>query len=209
MNEDGLRRQLAEVGRLSYDRRLTFGAGGNLSVRLGGTSALITPSGTIKGLLSPDQMIRVDIGTGKAEGGRKPSMETPFHTALYRARKDIGAVVHLHPPSCTALAVMSRPLRPAITPEGVLVLGGFVPTIRYATPGSEELAQVIVDGLGGSNVALLQSHGALAVGRDIMEAFGRMETLEYIATLQLRCEGMGDLEDLPDEEVDRMLSKSK
>jgi L-fuculose-phosphate aldolase len=136
-------------------------------------------------------------------------METPFHTALYRARRDIGAVVHLHPPSCTALAVMSRQLRSAITPEGVLVLGDYVPTIQYATPGSEELAQVIVDGLGSSNAALMQSHGALAVGKDLMEAFGRMETMEYIATLQLKCEELGDLDDLPEEEIDRILGKSR
>lgn len=207
MNEAELRKQLAEVGKLAYERRLTFGAGGNLSARLNDHTAVITPSGMIKGLLLPEQMIRVDIQTEKAEGGRKPSMETPFHTALYRARDDIGAVVHLHPPSCTALAVMSRQLRPAITPEGILVLGDYVPTIQYATPGSEELAEIIVNGLGKSNVALLQSHGALAVGHDLMEAFGRMETLEYIATLQMTCEKMGDLEDLPDEEIDRMLSK--
>lgn len=209
MSEAALRKQLADIGRLSYDRRLTFGAGGNISVRLDEHNILITPSGTIKGLLSPEQMVRVDVRTEKAEGNGRPSMETPFHTALYRARADIGAVVHLHPPSCTALAVLSRILRPAITPEGVLVLGDYVPTIRYASPGSEELAQVIVDGLGQGNVGLLQSHGALAVGRDLMEAFGRMETMEYIATLQLRCEELGDLEDLPEEEVDRMLSKSK
>ena len=208
MSEAALRRQLADVGRLAYDRRLTFGAGGNLSVRLDERTALITPSGMIKGLLSPEQMIRVDIRTEKAEGG-KPSMETPFHTALYREREDIGAVVHLHPLSCTTLAIMARQLRPAITPEGVLVLGDYVPTIQYATPGSEELAEVIVSGLGKTNAALLQSHGALVVGKDLMDAFGRMETLEYIATLQLRCEEMGDLEDLPDEEVDRMLSKTK
>jgi L-fuculose-phosphate aldolase len=207
LNEDALRKQLADVGRLSYDRRLTFGAGGNLSARLDEGTILITPSGTIKGLLSPEQMIRVDVRTEKAEGGKRPSMETPFHTALYRARPDIGAVVHLHPPSCTTLAVLSRTLRSAITPEGVLVLGDYVPTIQYATPGSADLAETVVDGLGESNVGLMQSHGALAVGKDLMEAFGRMETMEYIATLQLRCEELGDLEDLPEEEVNLMLAK--
>jgi L-fuculose-phosphate aldolase len=191
---------------LSYERRLTFGAGGNLSLRLDQSTALITPSGAIKGLLSPEQMIKVDINTGKAEKG-KPSMETPFHTGLYRARPDIGAVIHLHPPSCTALAVLGRMLRPAITPEGVLVLGNYVPTIDYATPGTDELAENIVTQLGAVNACLMASHGALAVGKDIMDAFGRMETLEYIASLQLRCESLGDLEDLPEEEVSRMLTK--
>jgi L-fuculose-phosphate aldolase len=64
-----------------------------------------------------------------------------------------------------------------------------------------------VDGLGQGNAALMQSHGALAVGKDLLDAFGRMETMEYLATLQLRCEELGELEDLPEEEVDRMLSK--
>lgn len=185
---------------------MTFGAGGNLSLRLNASTALITPSGAIKGLLSPEQMIRVDIATGKAENGR-PSMETPFHTGLYRARPDVGAVIHLHPPSCTALAVLGRMLRPAITPEGVLVLGNYVPMIDYATPGTEELAENVVTQMGTANACLMASHGALAVGKDIMDAFGRMETLEYIASLQLRCESLGDLEDLPEEEVSRMLSK--
>jgi L-fuculose-phosphate aldolase len=151
-------------------------------------------------------MIRVDIQSGKAEKGR-PSMETPFHTGIYRHRPDVGAVIHLHPPSCTVLAVLHRMLRPAITPEGVLVLGNYVPMIDYASPGTDELADNVVSQLGAANSCLMESHGALAVGKDVMDAFGRMETMEYIASLQLRCESLGDLEDLPEEEVSRMLSK--
>jgi L-fuculose-phosphate aldolase len=117
MDEDRWRHDLVTVARLSYDRRLTFGSGGNLSLRMDRGSILITPSGTIKGLLSPEQMIRVDLETGRAEGGR-PSMETPFHVGLYRSRPEVGAVVHLHPPSCTVLAILGRPLRTAITPRG-------------------------------------------------------------------------------------------
>lgn len=93
--------------------------------------------------------------------------------------------------------MLGRELRPAITPEGVLVLGQKVPMIGYATPGSSELAENIVNGLTKDNAALLKSHGALAVGKDIMEAFARMETMEYIAFLQLRCEELGELPDLP------------
>ncbi len=206
MNEASARRDLADIAHLSYDRRLTFGSGGNLSLRLDDRTALITPSGTIKGLLTPEKMITVDITTGQSQGGR-PSMETPFHTALYRSRPDVGAVVHLHPPSCTVLALLGRELRPAITPEGVLVLGPRVPMIGYATPGSDQLATSIVSGLADGAAGLLRSHGALTVGRDITEAFSRMETMEYIASLQLRCEELGELPDLPPEEVARMLTK--
>lgn len=134
-------------------------------------------------------------------------METPFHTGLYRSRPDVGAVIHLHPPSCTMLAIMGRMLRPAITPEGVLALGSHVPMVDYATPGSNELARNVVAQLGTSNACLMAGHGALAVGSDIMDAFVRMETLEYIASLQIGCEPLGELRDLPDEEIYRMLSK--
>lgn len=209
MSEAEKREELASFGKLLYERRLTFGSGGNISCRLDEGTMLITPSGTCKGLLRPEQIIRVDIGTGRAEEGKRPSMETPFHLEFYRTRPQAGAVIHCHPLSCTVLAVLARPLRPAITPEGVLVLGDYIPFIKYGTPGSEDLAEKMVRGIGVSNVCLMQSHGALAVGKDLMDAFNRMETLEYIATLQLRCEEVGELVELPEEEVERILMMTK
>jgi L-fuculose-phosphate aldolase len=205
MDEDRWRHDLVTVARLSYDRRLTFGSGGNLSLRMDRGSILITPSGTIKGLLSPEQMIRVDLETGrrKGEGPRWRRRSTLASTGPGGG----GCGGPPTPSSCTVLAILGRPLRTAITPEGVLVLGRTVPMIDYATPGTQELADKVVAGLAQGTAGLLRSHGALTVGGDIMEAFGRMETMEYIATLQLRCEQLGGMMDLPPEEVSRILSK--
>lgn len=209
MNEAEARLELAVVGKLVFDRRLTFGSGGNISCRLDEGTMLITPSGTCKGLLLPEQMIKVDLRTGEHEGGRRPSMETPFHSAIYRARPEVGAVIHCHPLSCTVLAVLSRRLRSAITPEALLMLGDFVPLVEYGTPGTDDLADKLVRQLGASTACLMQGHGALAVGRDLLDAFNRMETMEYIATLQLRAEEVGEPMDLPEEEVARILSMTK
>ncbi len=205
--EERLREDLVRFGKLVYDRRLTFGSGGNISARLDDGSVLVTPSGTCKGLLRQEEMIVVRIEDGKWYGERKPSMETPFHTAIYRARKDVGAVIHCHPPSCTVLAIAGIQVRPTVTPEGAMVLGREVPTAPYATPGSEELAQVVVGALSASNACLLQKHGAVAVGRDLMEAFNRLETLEYIATLQLDSADIGRFDTLPEQEIDLLLKE--
>ena len=207
MNEEDARRQLATTGRLAFERRLTFGSGGNISCRLDRGTMLITPSGTCKGLLAPEQMIRVDIETGEHSG--RPSMETPFHSGIYHSRPDVEAIIHCHPLSCTALAVLGRRLRTALTPEGLMVLGDFIPIVAYGTPGSDDLADKLVNQLGTAMACLMQSHGALAVGRDLQDAFNRMETLEYMASLQLTVERAGDIEDLPEQEVEHILSMKK
>lgn len=170
---------------------------------------LVTPSGACKGLLAPEQMIRVNIKSGKAEEGKRPSMETPFHLGIYRLRPDVGAVIHSHPLSCTVLAVLRRPFRSAMTPEAIMVLGELVPTVAYATPGSGDLAEKVALGLGEGKACLLESHGALAVGKDLPDAFNRMDTMEYIASLQLRCEELGGLDGLPDEEIARIAEMTK
>jgi L-fuculose-phosphate aldolase len=81
--------------------------------------------------------------------------------------------------------------------------------VAYGTPGSSDLAEKLVRQLGASNACIMQSHGALAAGRDLLDAFNRMETMEYIATLQLTAERAGRPEDLPEDEVERILSMPK
>ncbi len=207
-DESELRSELAQIGKLVYDRRLTYGSGGNISVR-SHDWMLITPSGSCKGLLRPEEMIKVDLKSDTFSGDRKPSMETPFHRAIYNSRRDVGAVIHSHPLSSTVLALAGIDLRSTVTPEGILVLGRKVPMVPYSTPGSEELAQAIVAALQEANACLLRKHGALAVGKDLMEAFNRMETLEYLATLQLESADIGRLEPLPDEEIAKILKEKE
>ncbi|MBO4569043.1 MAG: class II aldolase/adducin family protein [Candidatus Methanomethylophilaceae archaeon] len=198
MNERYARERLAATCRLLYDRKLTVSAGGNMSVRLNDGEILITPSGRNKGMLTPDDMVKLSLDGNVLSEGR-PSIEHRFHLALYRMNEDTGAVVHCHPLHCTALAVSGRPIRCGITPEGVLLLGE-VPTVPYFTPGSEELVDAVA-AAGRSKAILMAKHGALTQGKTLEEAFDRMEELEFQAALQLLT---GDVEDLPADEVRKL-----
>ncbi len=183
-----------------YHRRLTFSAGGNVSLRLKDGSVLITPSGRCKGTLRPEDLVKVSVD-GDVIGNGHPSIETDMHLALYQARDDIGSVVHCHPLYCTALAVMREPLRPRLTPEGVLLLGD-VPMVPYYPPGSIELVGAVASHCG-HNAMIMERHGALTVGRDLEQAYNRMEEMEFQARLQLIVGDRG--QDLDETEVARIL----
>ncbi|MDR3206161.1 MAG: class II aldolase/adducin family protein [Candidatus Methanoplasma sp.] len=198
MNELLARRKLTETCKMLYDRNLTVSAGGNMSVRLGEDRFLITPSGRNKGLLNPEDMVLIN-SKGRAVSDGKPSIEHKFHLALYAANPDVGAVVHCHPLHCVALAVSGRSIRCGLTPEGVILLGD-APLIGYFTPGSKELVEAVRSN-SGSRAMLLERHGAITQGRDLEEAFNRMEELEFQAKLQFL---VGDAEDLPAKEIAKL-----
>ena len=193
MNEAYARMVLADTCRMLYDRNLTVSAGGNMSVRLDDEYILITPSGRNKGALAPEDMIVVSMD-GEALGDAKPSIETGMHLGIYRNNPDAGAVVHCHPLNCIALTMKGR-VRTDLTPEGVLLLGD-VPTVGYMTPGTKELADAVA-AHAASKAILLTRHGAVTVGRDLQQAFDRMEELEFQARLQMlvgRCRGLPKVE---------------
>jgi len=194
---------VVRYGRLLYEKWLTSGTGGNISARVGDVM-VITPSGTCKGMLDPTELVTVDIATGKAMNG-KPSMETPFHLTVYRKRPEVNGVVHVHPRFCTVLACAGRSVDPALTPEGLMVLGRKVPLIPYATPGTDDLAVMLGKELEAADAFLLESHGAIAVGKDLKDAFHRMETLEAHAELQYHLALLGKGRPLPADEVRRIL----
>ena len=198
MNEQYARERLAEICKLLYVRKITVSAGGNMSVRLNGSEVLITPSGTNKGMLRPEDMVKMDLDGNVLSGG-KPSIEHRFHLALYRMNPDTNAVVHCHPLHCTALAVSGKPVRCNITPEGVLLLGN-VPMVPYHTPGSEELVEAVAKE-GHAAAMLMEKHGALTQGRTLEEAYDRMEELEFQAELQIVA---GGAEDLPADEIKKL-----
>ncbi|HTY47341.1 MAG TPA: class II aldolase/adducin family protein [Methanomassiliicoccales archaeon] len=190
-------------GKLLYDRKLTVGTAGNLSAR-SGDAIVITPTGVCKGLMHEYDLIRMEISTGRVTAGGRPSMETPFHLAFYRNRADVGAVIHCHPLYCTVLASAKKKLRADITPEGIMVLDE-VQTVPYATPGSEELAHNLIEAMQKGNGFLLENHGAIAVGKDVAEAYYRMETMEFLAEMQVKGASTG-LAPLPEEEANRIRS---
>ena len=198
MNEDYGRKQLVKICALLYERELTVSAGGNMSVRLNEDEILITPSGKNKGFLTEDDPLVVNMEGEVVCGRGTPSIETGMHLAIYKANPETNAIIHCHPLNCVALTLKRR-IKTDLTPEGVLLLGE-VPTVGYYTPGSEALANAVAS-KSKSKAILMERHGAVTQGKDLIDAYNRMEELEFQAKLQMlvgRCRG------LPRDEVEKL-----
>ena len=198
MNESYARIQLADVCARLYNRGLTVSAGGNMSVRLNKEEILITPSGRNKGLLNEDDMIVVNMEGKPLTDNGKPSIETFMHLALYKGNPETQAVIHCHPLNCIALTMKGK-IRTDLTPEGVLLLGT-VPTIGYYTPGSKELVDAVAVH-SDAKAILMERHGAITQGKNLQDAFDRMEELEFQAKLQML---VGKCRSLPKAEIEKL-----
>lgn len=194
-------RQLAALG--------LIGAGeGNVSLRLGPERVLTTPSGSNKRRLQAHELVITDLTGATIAGPGRPSSELAMHLAVYRARADVRAIVHAHPPTTIALTLAGIDLAAPMMPEVVTALGG-IPTAPYATPSTPELAEGVARTLGRFDACLMERHGALAVGRNIDEALDRMETVERVAQVVLRARLLGsNPTPLPPVEVEKLLRLS-
>jgi L-fuculose-phosphate aldolase len=180
-----LRTWMVEVGRRLYARGLVNGGEGNLSARLGPRRLLCTPTGVNKGFLTEDMLVVTDYG-GESQSLRAPSSELLLHLACYEERPDCQAVVHAHPAHAVALTLAGEDLVPCM-PEAITGLGQ-VPTARYATPGTAEVAEAARPHMRAAECVLLERHGALALGfgpKALFDACDKMEMLEGVARVQL------------------------
>jgi L-fuculose-phosphate aldolase len=188
--ESRLRRDLVEVCRRLHDRRLLGAGEGNVSCRLGAHRLLVTPSGANKGYLRPADLVVVDLSGAKVRGRGRPSTELLMHLAAYAARPDVEAVVHAHPLTAVAFTVAGVEPPNDLLPEAVLVLGR-IAVAPFATPGTGEVPRSLEPFWSGHQVLLLERHGALALGRDLFQAFDRMETLERVCEVAAAARALG------------------
>lgn len=201
------RETLCRICHLLYDRGHAVGHDGNVSLRVGEDRLLITPSGVCKGRMEPDMLVVCGLDGAVLEGERYPSSEIAMHLEVYRQRPDVGAVVHAHPPAATAFAVCRKPLTRAYLIETVSGLGE-VPVAPFAMPSTREVPECIRPYVAGHSALLLANHGALTWGRDLWEAFDRMEILEQTAKIYAQVQLLGDGVELTAEEQARLLSLS-
>ncbi len=173
-----LRSEVVRVAREMSRSGLSRGRSGNVSVRAE-PGMLITPSALAYASMEPGDVAHVDLGGRVQAGERRPSTEWPMHAAIYRTRRDAGAVVHTHSPFATALACMRRDI-PALHYMVALAGGDAIRCSRYAPFGSEELAGAALDALGYGRACLLANHGVIALGASAdaaLELAGEVETL--------------------------------
>lgn len=199
-----LRREIVEAGRRVYNRNFVASNDGNISARVDGRRVVITPSGVSKGFMKPDDLIVVDYEGNVLEGRKKPSSELFMHLRIYQDRPDVNGVVHAHPPRATGFAVAGIPLTQCVLPEVIVSLGG-IPLAEYGTPGTEEFYEPVLKYLQDYDAFLLQNHGALTIGADVMGAYYKMETLEHFAHIAFTAIQLGNLGSLGQPDVQKLI----
>ena len=179
---------------------------GNISVKMEDGTFWITPSGISKSFITPEKLIRVNEAMEKLEGaeGLVPSSEIKMHMRCYQEREDVGAVVHAHPPTATGYAVDNKPLDEYSMIETVIAIGS-IPVTPFGTPSTYEVPEAIAPYLAQHDVLLLQNHGALTVGCDLITAYYRMETLELFAKISLNAHLLGGAQEIPRNKIDQLL----
>ncbi len=203
MHED-LKERVAKVSHHVYRIGLTWGPGGNVSAYDPETGhVVITATGITLAETTPESLVVVDLDGKVVEGTFKKSSETPMHTRIY---KHLGAQyrgqVHTHSPAAAAVSCMGKPL-PAIH-YLMAAVGHEVPVTTYATYGSEEVGERVVEAIGENKAVLLANHGVQALGVDVEDACKVAETVEYTADLYLRALSLGTPRAMDPKELDKV-----
>jgi L-fuculose-phosphate aldolase len=200
MHEHKLRQDMVQIGRLLYTRGLLVAMDGNLSALLSSGDVLCTKAGCHKGFLCDDDLLVVDRQGRVKRGSGRPTSELLMHLACYDERPDIGAVVHAHPPISVAFTIANVSMARCVLPEVVLTLGT-VPTVPYATTGTADLATSIRPFVAKHDAILMDRHGAVCLGKDLLTAFCNLETMEHTALITKTARDLGSVKDLPADEA--------
>ena len=204
--ETRLRTAICRVGDLCYKRSYIVGADGNISARMSDGSILITPTGAMKGFLSPQQIAHIDMTGRPVDAGPKASSEVGIHLVAYEERPEMKAMVHAHPPHAVAMTIAEIDMQMPIIPEIVVTIGG-IPTAPFGTPGTPELPESIREIIRCSDTAIMQNHGSVCLGANLMDAYKKLDMLEHTARiLWLAHTAKGGLDPLPEESVKKLLA---
>lgn len=172
MEITGIKDQICDVCHKMWQLGWVAANDGNVSVRLDDGTYLATPTGMSKSFITSDKLLRIDAAGNVLEGseGLRPSSEIKMHLRCYEKREDVCAVVHAHPPAATGFAVAHRPMDMYNMIEDVAAIGA-VPLTPYGTPSTTEVPDAIEPYLQEHDVMLLENHGALTVGSDVITAY--------------------------------------
>jgi len=202
------KQDIIEIGRRMYNRNFVASNDGNISVKVSENELIITPTGVSKGYMKPEDMIRVDMNGRVLSGDRKPSSEMKMHLAVYRNRPDVYAVCHAHPQKATAFAVARQVCKEIALPEVIFSIGN-VALSDYATPSTDEVPNSIENIIKTTDAILLSNHGALTVGKDLFDAYYKMETLEHFAGIILYARLLGGEHGLTPQQVNQLFEVRK
>ncbi|MBN1282466.1 MAG: class II aldolase/adducin family protein [Proteobacteria bacterium] len=201
------RRAIADVCHRLYGRRYLVATSGNVSVR-DGDGFLITPGSTRKDTVTPESIVACRADGSPIDPSAHPSSEVVMHREVYRVRPEVGAAIHAHPHYCLACSLGDISLTEMLLPELAIYIGP-VPSVPYATPGTDEMAATLDPFLAGHNAFLLKRHGVLVLGRDLLDAYNRLEHLEHIANIAYLVSSLGTIEPLTKTELRKLTSQAR
>ncbi|MFQ5639181.1 MAG: class II aldolase/adducin family protein [bacterium] len=201
-SETQLRELIVDIGRRMYDRGTVAANDGNISVRMGDNKILTTPTGVSKGFMNAGAMVIVDSQGDVLTHGR-PSTELPMHLFVYQHRPDVHAVVHAHPPYATGFATAGLSLDKCVLAE-IIVTIGTIPLAEYGTPSTEELPNTLKPYIHSCDAFFMANHGVVTVGKDLMDAYFKMERVEHYAKIIFIARALGGENVLPKEQVEKL-----
>jgi L-fuculose-phosphate aldolase len=183
-----------------YKRGLTTTSGGNISIIDDNGDIWVTPSAIDKGSLRASDIVLVKKN-GEVNGRHKPSSEFPFHKAIYKARPDIKTVIHAHPPGLVSFSIVRQIPDTNVIPQAKHICGPIGYT-GYALPGSDQLGQLISDGFKKNvNAVIMENHGIVVGGSNMIDAFQRFETLEFCGRTIINGKTIGEPKFLTDNQI--------
>lgn len=205
--ETTLREDLKKVCNLAYQKGIVSGTEGNLSLKISDELILITPRHSHKGSIEASDFLIVDLqGSIISNGSREPTSEIALHLETYKKRKDISAVVHAHPVSVVAFSVANIDFCQPVIPEIIVQLGE-VPRVPYSEPSTFKLAELASSYLEKHDAVILDHHGAVTVGKDIYDAYFKMESLEHAAKIMSKALALGELKILDETYIKELIKQ--
>jgi L-fuculose-phosphate aldolase len=204
-DEREARRDIIEAGRRMYMRGFVCANDGNLSARVSENEVISTASGISKGFMTDEMFIKTDLDGNILSGTMKPSSEIKLHLVIYRENDMLRAINHAHPPISSTYAAAGVPLDKAFLQETAVVLG-VIPVAKYAMPGTEELAKGAAEFCQNYLGALLEHHGVVAWGENVMQTLFRMENIEYAATIAMYSKMLGFTRTMTKEQIDKLIA---
>ena len=198
MDIQTIKEQICDVCHKMWQLGWVAANDGNVSAKLEDGTFLATPTGMSKSFITPEKLIRIDARGNVLEAaeGLRPSSEIKMHLRCYEKRDDVWSVIHAHPPGATGFAVAHRSMDMYNMIEDVAA---------YGTPSTSEVPDAIEPYLEEHDVMLLENHGALAVGGDVVTAFYRMESLELWAKITINAVILGGSYDISRENIDKLI----
>jgi L-fuculose-phosphate aldolase len=184
------RKEVARFMRRLYKHGLTTTSGGNISLRISEELIVITPSATDKGRMKWKEVGIVTIFGENLTPDLKPSIELAMHLAVYKKKKEVLAIVHAHPVIASLFTAIKAKIRTNLTAEAKAILGDPL-LVKYEVMGSVALADVVAESALKSDILLLENHGILTTGSNLLQAYDKIEVLENAARMTLMSEMTG------------------